>query len=530
MRAWLFAIAIVASAIAWMGAPGVARAGQPRELCYSVSEDLGGPWEAWIAGAASNWNDANEKAGIGWRFVPCKEGQTPDIKFVTISSSPGGAQGGPEGCQYVIRIMTTLRSNQEINGVHVNVPAGESGWNIHDPPGETTLDPVLVIEHELSHAMGVDGDLGRANSGNVSNTFSPGNHGKPPGTQAGRSPSATDIQWVKDANPSPAAVAGAALGEAAAAACPANLTNPAPAPTPAPPKSEDIAPEHSCAPRAPTPLETGMLRELDAARADPPAYASRMRPMPYVDITETVASLKQQAAAPPLTYNACLASAAIAQAEDQGPKGGESHVGSDGSRPNERMQAAGVTAGKYGEVIAIFYTTAAGMMTQLLADLPGPAHPHRDEIFDPSLAEAGVGCGPNAKFGVMCVVDLASSPLANGASGFTKSQRVTNSCWIDARTGEHVKTYPEGTEDSGDPNQRSRPTHRFSDGTTVAGQDFVRLGDGSWIDARTGEAVKTYPEGTEDSGDPNQRSRPTHRFSDGTTVPGQDFVRVPCPP
>lgn len=52
-----------------------------------------------------------------------------------------------------------------------------------------------------------------------------------------------------------------------------------------------------------------------------------------------------------------------------------------------------------------------------------------------------------------------------------------------------------------------------------------------WIDAKTGKPVNTFPDGTKgDPLDPNHRTRPTARWPDGTEVPGQDFVRVPCPP
>jgi uncharacterized protein YkwD len=102
-------------------------------------------------------------------------------------------------------------------------------------------------------------------------------------------------------------------------------------------------------------------------------------------------------------------------------------------------------------------------------------------------------------------------------------------CWIDAKTGRAVKTYPPGTEDNGDPRHRSRPTHVNQDGTEIPGQDFFQGPDDTWIDAKTGQTVNSYPPGTEDRGDPNHRSRPTHVNQDGSVIPGQDFVRVPCP-
>jgi hypothetical protein len=52
--------------------------------------------------------------------------------------------------------------------------------------------------------------------------------------------------------------------------------------------------------------------------------------------------------------------------------------------------------------------TAGDVVEQLIVDLPGPLHPHRADLFDASLAVTGVACGPNTRFGTMCVIDLAS--------------------------------------------------------------------------------------------------------------------------
>jgi hypothetical protein len=79
------------------------------------------------------------------------------------------------------------------------------------------------------------------------------------------------------------------------------------------------------------------------------------------------------------------------------------------------MRAAGVQTTAYAEVISIAYDTAGGVLEQLIVDQPGPMHPHRDDLFDPNLKIAGVGCGPNAKFKAMCVIDLAAAALVAGA-------------------------------------------------------------------------------------------------------------------
>jgi hypothetical protein len=181
---------------------------------------------------------------------------------------------------------------------------------------------------------------------------------------------------------------------------------------PCPPPVE--ATQHAAAPRSPSSLEIAVLNEINAARTDPHAYAHRLRPAPYVDISDAAAFLAGHATVPPLSLNPRLAGAAIAHADDQGPKGGESHTGSDGSRPRERMHTAGVTSSEYAEVISVGYATGAGVVQQLLVDQPGPQHPHRDDLFDPSLQIVGVGCAPNTTFTEMCVIDLAGAALVAG--------------------------------------------------------------------------------------------------------------------
>jgi hypothetical protein len=128
-------------------------------------------------------------------------------------------------------------------------------------------------------------------------------------------------------------------------------------------------------PRPPTNLEIAVLDDINRARTDPHGYAALLRPAPYVDITDAAGFLAVHAPIPLLTEDPLLASAAIAHADDKGPTGGERHTGSDGSRPNERMRAVGVQTSEYAEVISIGYSTAPGVVQQLLVDQPGPNRP-----------------------------------------------------------------------------------------------------------------------------------------------------------
>src|ERR1039457_1170331 len=135
-----------------------------------------------------------------------------------------------------------------------------------------------------------------------------------------------------------------------------------------------------------------------------------------------------------------------------------------------------------------------------------------------------------------CVLGLtfgfSQSANAQTATGFTSSQIATNSCWIDAATGNSVPTGPFGWSPTGtssldshgfsnpDPNHVSTPRHTY-----------VRLDDGSWTDAATGNPVPTGPFGWSPTG---TSSLDSHGFSNPdpnhVSTPRHSYVRIPCPP
>lgn len=170
----------------------------PRTLCYQLDEDVAkNPlWVAWIDNAATLWNRANS----GWTFEKCSTDRQKAAPDITFSFNHGntklaaGAQGGPfeggKGGYWKITIEPNVEG-MTINSV--KIVGGNSGWRLTDRAGEKTLDPTLVIAHELTHAMGLDHAGDKCDTGNLEEPICPGNHANP----AGRRPTASDIAEVK---------------------------------------------------------------------------------------------------------------------------------------------------------------------------------------------------------------------------------------------------------------------------------------------------------------------------------------------
>ncbi len=149
-----------------------------------------------------------------------------------------------------------------------------------------------------------------------------------------------------------------------------------------------------------------MLEEINRARGDPQHYVLKPYGFPGARVEVARAFLRTASPLPPLQLDDRLSAAAARELADQGPRGQDNHTGSDGSTPMKRMQDAGFWSSVTAEVIAVGEPTEGGAVAQFLVDPP-----HRDALFDHMMRSAGVACGPNAKFGSMCVVDMAGAPI-----------------------------------------------------------------------------------------------------------------------
>ncbi len=151
-----------------------------------------------------------------------------------------------------------------------------------------------------------------------------------------------------------------------------------------------------------------VLAEINAARTNPAAYAAAWRGVDRVsrDFLEHQPKLAALAASPELTR------AAARHAADQGPGGLTGHTGTDGSRPMQRIHEAGLFSTITAEVISVSEASAAGVVHQLIVDAGDPNHPHRADLFNPTLTLAGIGCAQDRRYGTITVIDLSNPAMA----------------------------------------------------------------------------------------------------------------------
>lgn len=158
-----------------------------------------------------------------------------------------------------------------------------------------------------------------------------------------------------------------------------------------------------------------VLEEINLARTCPRQYASllieRMADQHSDETRRAVADavqfLEKVKPLPPLDFSDGLMLSAQEHVTDQGAKGGVGHMGSDRSRPWDRIAKFGRWMGAAGENISYGHPDAKTIVATLITDAGVRDRGHRKNIFSPSFGVAGVACGKHARFGSMCVIDFA---------------------------------------------------------------------------------------------------------------------------
>lgn len=189
----------------------------------------------------------------------------------------------------------------------------------------------------------------------------------------------------------------------------------------------------------PSDFEREILAQTNRARSDPAGFARELeellghfdgtvirRPGQRVGlqtnegpaaVREAIAFLRAQAPVPPLSWEDALWRAARDHARDQGPSGSTGHTGSDGSSMGQRMSRYGQWQSTAAENIDYGSENARDVLVSLIVDDGVPSRGHRRNIFDARLRVMGAGCGPHARYRVMCVMDYAGGFTAAPGAG-----------------------------------------------------------------------------------------------------------------
>jgi uncharacterized protein YkwD len=124
-------------------------------------------------------------------------------------------------------------------------------------------------------------------------------------------------------------------------------------------------------------------------------------------VDDAIDYLMRERPLPPLARDGRLAAAAREHVARQGPTGDVGH-GAPGSM-GRRLQSEGVYAGLEAESISYAQRTPRNVVRQLIVDSGVPDRGHRKDLLGHGFQEAGVGCGRDARYGSMCVIDLAGA-------------------------------------------------------------------------------------------------------------------------
>ena len=186
--------------------------------------------------------------------------------------------------------------------------------------------------------------------------------------------------------------------------------------------------------------------ELNAARTDPAAYASKVegylellgaggdplcmhdperageKDAPLLKTKEGAAAVREcaealrklgsgasggmPAVAAFTNLSAPLSLAAAEHAADIGASGATSHDGADGSAPQDRIERHGEWAVTLGENLSFGCRDASRIVCQLLIDDGVPSRGHRENTLNPRFTVVGIAVAPHAVYGTCCVVDF----------------------------------------------------------------------------------------------------------------------------
>jgi hypothetical protein len=173
-------------------------------------------------------------------------------------------------------------------------------------------------------------------------------------------------------------------------------------------------------------LEPGILKALNQFREHPAAYVAVLRQQRryhhgdlleipgHLDLLtregvrpldEAIATLQpMHESLGRVALSTGLSRSATDHVLETGPQGRVSHGDFE-----KRIARYGTWSGVVGEDISYVPRDAREVIVELLIDDGVANRGHRKSLLDPRWRYAGIACGFHARYGTMCVVDLASS-------------------------------------------------------------------------------------------------------------------------
>jgi uncharacterized protein YkwD len=178
-----------------------------------------------------------------------------------------------------------------------------------------------------------------------------------------------------------------------------------------------------------SPLEEGVLQEMNLARTKPASYARFLEKLRTTyrgkemvrgnvrivtkegvkAVNEAIRFLRRQKPLPPLKHSPGLAAAAAQLAAEQSRSGELGHTGRETGGMETRIERHGTWGGSIGENICYGCSDPRDMVMQLIVDVGVPGRGHRKNIFNGAYRETGVSCGPHPALRTVCVIDFAGS-------------------------------------------------------------------------------------------------------------------------
>jgi len=116
--------------------------------------------------------------------------------------------------------------------------------------------------------------------------------------------------------------------------------------------------------------------------------------------------------------------------------------------------------------------------------------------------------------------------------GNPASAQTADHCWIDAKTGARVTaTFPAALSVADYRNQAGSIASSGHASSSVTGQNFFSADGGqTWIDSATGLSTATIPGALSVADYRSQAGGVNHTKHASSSITGQTFVLVPCPP